>query len=570
MDSIDRHRFLASAIVGRATPVRESDKESALAFSDGRSIFLPKSPAADQEIWPAIAAQAVLIAAGSLHASLLRQLVGRRPLAQRYVYLEVLRASHVLRDRLPLAYSARSELAIAPRTESAAASLALASSRAPLPQAPPYFGTVRPLLTLRQAIGERGLAALVTQPPLESPAGVPELDEEDDGEESAILRLLQNPFSAASPLGGLLNGILGAGRKRNERAGGAASAGSEIPVGRTERALRRGAHAVLSQSMAPDLDDMAASGALMYPEWNVNTRRYAHDWVSLEQVEAERAEGETRRELTFAHPSLELRRQLARLGLDRQLQTGQSDGSDLDMRPLIDCAIDLRAGHSPSSLNVYRASLRTRRDLAVNVVLDISGSTGEQRPDGHCAFEDQLQLAYQLGSTLDSLGDTVAMMGFHSWGRGLARAVHIKHHDERWSLAVVERLRLLDPVGYTRLGAAIRHGHRVLHERIRLPNRLLILITDGVAYDQDYEQQYAAADARRALEEARSAGTACVALSVGAGANADDLTKVFGATTILVIDEVSQLGRHIRHVCRHALATVSQRRFNNRLAKIVR
>ncbi len=108
---------------------------------------------------------------------------------------------------------------------------------------------------------------------------------------------------------------------------------------------------------------------------------------------------------------------------------------------------------------MYRASLRTRRQLAVNLVLDISGSTGEQRADGHSAFEDQIQLAYQLGFTLDSLGDTVAMRGFHSWGRGLARAVRIKNHDERWSLAVVERLRSLDPIGYTRIGAAIRHGH---------------------------------------------------------------------------------------------------------------
>lgn len=565
MDTIDRYRFLASAIVGRSTSVRDSDTKSALAFSDGRTIFLPHSDAT-HEGWPAVAAQSVLIAAGSLHPSLLRHLVGRPAIAQRYVYLEVLRATHVLVDRLPWSYSERVEFKVKPRTESASASLTLAATRAPLPPPPSYFGTVRPLLTLRQAIGTGGLAAFSTQRPLETPsaADVPELDEEDEGEESAILRLLQNPFSAARPWGDLLNNILGAGRTRGQREGAADGAvGSEIPLGRVERVLRRGVHAVLTGAKAPDIEGVASVSVLKYPEWNMNTRRYAQDWVSLEQVGAERVGEPPIGTIAFPRPALELRRQLSRLGLDPQLQTGQSDGSDLDMRPIVDCVINLKAGHSPASLNVYRASLRTRRNLAVNIVLDISGSTGERRPDGGSAFEDQRQLAYQLGFTLDSLGDTVAMMGFHSWGRNLARAVRIKNHDERWSLAVAERLRSLDPVGYTRMGAAIRHGHHVLHDRIRLPNRLLILITDGVAYDQDYELNYAAADARRALEEARRAGTACLALSVGAGATADELAKVFGATNILTVDEVDQVSRRIREVCRHALASVSQRRFTD-------
>ncbi len=87
------------------------------------------------------------------------------------------------------------------------------------------------------------------------------------------------------------------------------------------------------------------------------------------------------------------------------------------------------------------------------------------------------------------------------------------------------------------------------------------MITDGVVYDQDYELNYAAADARRAVEEARSAGTACIAVSVGGGASVDDLAEVFGAANILTVDEVPQITRRIREVSRHALATVSQRRF---------
>ena len=579
--SAHRPQLLASAIVGRPIMLRESYKDASRAFSDGQTIFLPESSDEGGDRWPAIAAQAALIAAGSLDASLLRQLVGRPAVAQRYLYLEVLRASHVLKHRLPWGFTERAELRVMPRTGSAAESLALAATTSSLPTTPDYFGVLRPLMALKQAITGRDRTGASESGAKAGQAGA--LDENDEGESSRILRLLQNPFAAGGIWSNLLNSILGAGTQKGRRESQPdGSFGAEIPVGRVQRVLRRGISAVISaQPMTGDIDASLEGHSFKYPEWNVHTRSYRREWVSVQEVEPALADaghtyaghldaghldagqldvGQTH-DIGFPRPSRQLRRQLAALGLDRRMRGGQSEGSDLDMRPLIDCAIDLRAGHSPPSLNVYRASLQSRRDLAVNVILDISGSTGERRPNGRTTFEDQRALAYQLGSTLDSLGDAVAMMGFHSWGRGLAQIVRIKGHDERWSLRVAQRLRSLEPFGYTRIGAAIRHGHHVLNTNIRLPNRLLILVTDGIAYDQDYELEYAAADARKALAEARSAGTACVAMSVGGGAAVKELAKVFGGGNILAIDEVAQVSGRIRAVCRHALAAVSKRRF---------
>jgi hypothetical protein len=557
MAAVDHHRLLASAIAGRSIGLRKSDDDTTRTYSDGHTIFLPRSVGEEAEHWPAVTAQAVLIAAGSLEARLLRRLLGRPATAQRYLYLEVVRASHVLKDRLPWGFTERAELRVMPRTTSASASLSLAATRVPLPMAPDYFGTVRPLLALKRAIAEPGLAAL---------SSARELDEEDEGESSTILRLLKNTFAAGNPLSNLLNDILGAGNKKGDGPDREldASGGSEIPVGRVERVLRRGINAVFSALPAGRQDDdVALTGySLKYPEWDFHTQCYRRDWVSVHEVEAARADGGSQHPYAFQHPSRELRRQLGTLGLDRQMRGGQSEGSDLDVRPLIDCAIDVRAGHSPTYPNFFRAALPTRRDLAVNVVLDISGSTGERRPDGHSAFEDQLQVAYQLGFTLDSLGDTVAMMGFHSWGRESARIVRIKRYDERWSLRVAERLRLLDPVGYTRIGAAVRHGHHVLRTQIRLPHRLLILVTDGVAYDRDYELEYAATDTSKALEEARNAGTACIAVSVGSSMRTAELAQVFGGGNILAVDDVAQVSTRIRALCRHALAAVANRHWS--------
>jgi len=567
MSSLEHYGFLASAIAGRKLSVHVSAKPDALAFSDGRSIIVPADTNIYSEpAWMTIAVQAALIGAGSLDTPALRQLVGRRNLAQRYLYLEVLRANALLKDRLPWAFGQSDALRdVEPLSRSVAESLAYALSSQPLPSTPDFFGTIRPWIALRAAVSDEGLTALTRrqQQGTMKQREVAEHGEDEATEESQLLKLFQNPFSAGNPLSDMLNDILGAGiSKGRQQASQGAEVGAEMPVGRIERALRRGVNAVISRLGAdlPDHPLITETQTLKYPEWDSHAKAYRRNWVFLEEADPWRADGAQNLDDVLTPPARELRRQLATLGLDHEMQRRQSEGADIDIGALIDCAIDLHAGHSPPSPNVYRASRRTRRDLAVAIVLDISGSTGEQDASGNSAFKKQLQLAYQLGRTFDSLGDSLALFGFHSWGRKLVRMVRIKGHGERWSGVIAERMALLEPVGYTRIGTAIRHGARLLHDEVRLPNRLLVLITDGIAYDQDYEHRYAEGDARKALEEKQAMGTACVCLSVGAGTEMHRLSEVFGAANILAVDEVAQMTERIREVCRKALASVSRRK----------
>ncbi len=567
MQDISRYLFLASAIAGRRVGLHVAGGAAALACSDGQSIFLPASAQqSNQDEWAAVVAQAALIGAGSLQAHLLRRLVGRPDAARRYTYLEVLRASVVLRDRLPTAFLNLPELkGIEVPTTAASASLDWALGQRPLPLLPRYFGGVRPLLTLRKAVSEEGLAALTKQQAKGkfAKAEVEEFDDDAATEESKLLKLFQNPLTGSNPLADMLNKILGAGsskgnREKNPNQGG----GAEMPVGRVERALRRGIHAVLTR-LPFELPEMAAraeSTALLYPEWDVHNRQYKPNWAVLEEVEAWRPDGARQLDEVLKPAGSALKRQLGSLGLDHQMHNRQHDGAELDVSRLLECAVDLATGHSPPSLDVYRASRRTRRDLAVVVALDVSGSTGERDGEGRTVFERQLQTAYQLGRTLNDLGDMVALFGFHSWGRNLVRAVRLKGAEERWSAHIAERFAQLEPVGYTRTGAAIRHGTRQLQTQMRLPNRLLVLITDGIAYDNDYESTYAEADTQKALAEARATGTACVCLCVGGSTDADKLRSVFGAANLLIVDEPGQITLSIRRLCKQALAAVSQRR----------
>jgi nitric oxide reductase NorD protein len=81
----------------------------------------------------------------------------------------------------------------------------------------------------------------------------------------------------------------------------------------------------------------------------------------------------------------------------------------------------------------------------------------------------------------------------------------------------------------------------VLEQEGGTSKRLLVVLSDGFAYDHGYEGLYAEADARRALAEARRRGTGCLCVSIGAGTDADALRRVFGTAAHATIPRAEQL-----------------------------
>ena len=174
------------------------------------------------------------------------------------------------------------------------------------------------------------------------------------------------------------------------------------------------------------------------------------------------------------------------------------------------------AGSVPDEA-IYLDSLRRRRDLSVLLLLDISGSAAEPGRSGAPCTSNRRAAVADLTVALHELGDRVALYAYHSQGRSAVNMVPVKRFDDHLDAGVMQALDSLEPGAYSRLGAAIRHGSAVLEERGGTSRRLLVVLSDGLAYDHGYERDYGAADARRALDEARRRGIGCVCLSVGAG-----------------------------------------------------
>jgi nitric oxide reductase activation protein len=106
-----------------------------------------------------------------------------------------------------------------------------------------------------------------------------------------------------------------------------------------------------------------------------------------------------------------LRRPLARLGtgLDRCHRRVQGDEIDIDA--VVEARVEAMAGTAPDEA-IYVESLRRRRDLAVLLLLDISGSVAEPGATGHTVHEQQRAAAAALTVALHDLGDRVALYAY--------------------------------------------------------------------------------------------------------------------------------------------------------------
>jgi nitric oxide reductase activation protein len=294
---------------------------------------------------------------------------------------------------------------------------------------------------------------------------------------------------------------------------------------------------------------------LTYPEWNVHRNRYRPDWCTV--IESDPTV-ETRAPMTMPD-GLAFRRPLARLGMGLVPCRRQLQGDDIDIDAAVEARVDGLAGSTPSEA-LYVESLRRRRDLSVLILLDVSGSAGEPGAFGRPVHEHQRLAAAALTTALHDLGDRVALYAFNSQGRTSVRVMRVKGFDEGLDRRVGQRLGGLVPGAYTRLGAAIRHGSSLVEDHGGTSRRLLVVLSDGFAYDHGYEGRYGEADARRALAESRRRGVGCLCLSIGAGVEAATLRRVFGTAAHASVSTVDQLPPIISPLFRSALRSAEARR----------
>ncbi len=280
-----------------------------------------------------------------------------------------------------------------------------------------------------------------------------------------------------------------------------------------------------------DVPDGVAGDGIPYDEWDSKLGAYRRDWCTV-QVSTGVSFSDARRAFEMLHDlrrrerrSIErLRASFEAIALQRRWRTGQRDGIDVDVDALVDRLAALRSGHTGTD-RLYVSRRRCEQDVEVMLLVDCSLST-----DGWIRGRRVLAVAKEtvvlLVDGFEHVGVPISVAGFHSNTRRDCRFTTMKSFDEA-ATAGYRRLAAVEPVGYTRIGPALRHATSILRDS-PARKKLLVLISDGKPTDYDrYEGRHGIGDVRKAAREAALSGVETFCLAIDAQSRAH-LSEMFG------------------------------------------
>jgi nitric oxide reductase NorD protein len=303
----------------------------------------------------------------------------------------------------------------------------------------------------------------------------------------------------------------------------------------------------VARTTTPRLD------AAVYPEWDWRAGGYVPRAASVRQVPALDGDGAWPAAVLRHHAATvrRLREKFERLQARRLRLSRQRDGDELDLSACVSALADLRAG-LPVDDRLYSVTRPARRGLAILLLVDISGSTSDEVARGVRIIDLEKVALLLTAQALDALGDAYAVLTFSGQGAHGVRMRSVKDFGERNGEAVRRRMGALQPEGYTRLGAAVRHAGALL-SRIDAGHRLLLIISDGKPNDvDDYSGRYGVEDSRQAISEARRAGIFPFCLTVDRSASAY-LPRIFGTAGHEILRRPEQLPLALSGLVQHLL-----------------
>ncbi|MFP5405487.1 MAG: nitric oxide reductase activation protein NorD, partial [Gammaproteobacteria bacterium] len=287
---------------------------------------------------------------------------------------------------------------------------------------------------------------------------------------------------------------------------------------------------------APDAGD-----ALQYPEWDFRVGAYRQPGATVRLL-APRLGPQRWVDETLAEHRAMLdasRRNFEMLRAQRVRVRKQLDGEDVDLEAWIDSYSDFRSG-LPLTQALYQSHRRARRDIAIMLLIDVSGSTDGWISKHRRVIDVEREALLLVCIALEGMGQPYSVQAFSGEGPHAVTLRALKRFDERYDNSIAQRIAALEPEQYTRAGAAIRHASAVL---MREPahHRLLLLLSDGKPNDvDDYEGRYGVEDMRQAVTEAKLQGIFPFCLTIDRQA-ANYLPAVFGASQYALLSRPEML-----------------------------
>ncbi len=278
---------------------------------------------------------------------------------------------------------------------------------------------------------------------------------------------------------------------------------------------------------------------ITYPEWDYKKKIYKPDFARVYPELFSSNDEDYFKKTLSEHRILlgSLRKMLTSLNNKRQQVRRLNQGEDFDMESLVDLYTDIHSGHSPDE-KIYLSSRKREKDISITLLLDLSLSS-DGYSDNNRIIDVEKQVAILFGEILNEFFIDFSVAGFYSNTRNFTAYLSFKTFEEKWEKARFS-IGGVQPSGYTRIGAAIRHAGSLLKTR-KTANKWLILLSDGKPNDFDrYEGKYGIEDVRQALKELSSENIQAYAFAIESSAKFY-LPQMFGENHFQILSSPDNL-----------------------------
>lgn len=292
-------------------------------------------------------------------------------------------------------------------------------------------------------------------------------------------------------------------------------------------------------SIAEAADANQEGQCVLYDEWDVRKGTYRPEFCKVfpHYPSATDPDYPTRVIAENASTLESLRKTLANVSNRRRQVRNMAQGEEFDLDMVTDMFVDIHNRHTPSE-KIYLSARKREKDLSILLLLDNSLST-DSYAAGNRVIDVEKQVSVLFGEILHEYGIDFAICSFHSHTRNHTSFATIKDFNEHWSRGR-QRIGAMEPHGYTRIGAAIRHSGAMLDRR-DTADKWVILISDGKPNDYDkYEGRYGINDVRQALRELHERRIQSFAFAIEAQAKYY-LPQMFGANHYQILTEPREM-----------------------------
>lgn len=254
----------------------------------------------------------------------------------------------------------------------------------------------------------------------------------------------------------------------------------------------------------------------VYSEWDEDKRAWIKDHCQLIFKDASDERNSVKRfsldEINIKKSESEWRPFIESLLHQPAWKKNLREGSEIDYDAYLRFRVNHQAGHLESNPRVFAEKSRLFRDIGITFLFDQSLST-DSYVEGRRVLETISEALVVAGRLFSESQIETEVASFWSASRWDCHYSVLKLPQQKWE-GFDQKMQSLEPVGYTRMGPALRHGTLRLKER-KNEKKFLFVLTDGKPTDIDgYEGRRGIYDVRKAIHEAECLGISVFVLTL--------------------------------------------------------